>query len=137
MLARPVGACLLCRNNFAWGARGDTASLFQHVPIARDYVCRGGRRPSRRPCLAGATATATMAMFRNFGRVFEKEKERLKDGLKLGAGNRNLAEEARKKTEALEQLRASYKALVQARSAFALLAFHARGVVSCGVVWSG
>ena len=51
-------------------------------------------------------------MFRRLGRVLEKEKERLKENLKKVGGVNN-AEETRKKKEALDQLRASYKALLQ------------------------
>ena len=51
-------------------------------------------------------------MFRRLGRVLEKEKERLKENLKK-VGGANNAEETRKKKEALDQLRASYKALLQ------------------------
>ena len=53
-------------------------------------------------------------MFQRLGRVFEKEKARLAEGLKTvrHGGARN-AEEARRKKQALDELRASYKALLQ------------------------
>lgn len=52
-------------------------------------------------------------MLQRLGRVFEKEKERLKEGLKIGHANN--PEAAKNRQVCVQQLQASYKALLKVR----------------------
>ena len=59
-----------------------------------------------------------MSMLKRLGKVFEKEKDRLKEAaakIKLGQPKANSEERARQRKAAVDQLRASYKALLKVK----------------------